>query len=358
MLETVAIIGPARFGIPLTQAVTAPLLGRLEARGWRPLAQIARLRGHPPAAQHGHHGVLHLGDHRRPRRLRRHLRRHRPAARAGGRHAPTPWRSPPPACSYGRPSPAPSRCSSTAAACATGTGSPPDARQLTGDIGAKTGESGASRARPLRSACRGSRPPPWPSRCCWPAPPGRCWPPWRLWLALAWVAARPDREPMPAGLVFAALLAGGRLRVRARRRARPRRGGAARRPRAALLVLTATWLRGAAGAEGLREVSRRVLGRLRRAARRAGGRAGARPDRARRAGSARGGAGAGAAAERGAAAARCRSWTRCWTGSSREASAFRAAPPPASRCAAGAPGGRGRLGRCLRRCLAAPLVPA
>src|SRR4051794_818649 len=33
MLETVAIIGPARFGVPLTQAMTAPMLGRLEARG-------------------------------------------------------------------------------------------------------------------------------------------------------------------------------------------------------------------------------------------------------------------------------------------------------------------------------------
>ena len=41
MLETVAIIGPARFGIPLTQAATAPLLGRLEARGWPALPQIA-----------------------------------------------------------------------------------------------------------------------------------------------------------------------------------------------------------------------------------------------------------------------------------------------------------------------------
>jgi len=40
MLETVAIIGPARIGIPLTQAITAPMLGRLEARGWRPLPQI------------------------------------------------------------------------------------------------------------------------------------------------------------------------------------------------------------------------------------------------------------------------------------------------------------------------------
>src|SRR5688572_26922851 len=40
MLETVAIIGPARLGIPLTQAATAPMLGRLEARGWPPLPQI------------------------------------------------------------------------------------------------------------------------------------------------------------------------------------------------------------------------------------------------------------------------------------------------------------------------------
>src|SRR4051794_13286166 len=40
MLETVAIIGPARIGIPLTQAATAPMLGRLEARGWRQLPQI------------------------------------------------------------------------------------------------------------------------------------------------------------------------------------------------------------------------------------------------------------------------------------------------------------------------------
>ncbi|MGH2780397.1 MAG: hypothetical protein ACRDLA_03090, partial [Thermoleophilaceae bacterium] len=40
MLETVAIIGPARFGIPLTQAATAPMLGRLEALGWPVAPQI------------------------------------------------------------------------------------------------------------------------------------------------------------------------------------------------------------------------------------------------------------------------------------------------------------------------------
>ncbi len=39
MLQTVAIIGPARFNGPLTQALTAPMLGRLEARGVRPLFQ-------------------------------------------------------------------------------------------------------------------------------------------------------------------------------------------------------------------------------------------------------------------------------------------------------------------------------
>jgi hypothetical protein len=83
------------------------------------------------------------------------------------------------------------------------------------------------------------------------------------WLALAWVLSRAERDPLRAGLVFAALLAGGAflfalggglgLETALRRAAR-----------AALLVLVATWLRAAARAPGLREVSRRVLGRLRR----------------------------------------------------------------------------------------------
>jgi hypothetical protein len=80
---------------------------------------------------------------------------------------------------------------------------------------------------------------------------------------MAWIASRPERGPVPAGLVFGALLAGGAF-------AFALGGGlgldtALRRAgRAALLVLVATWLRAAAGADGLREVSRRVLGRLRR----------------------------------------------------------------------------------------------
>ena len=47
MLETVAIIGPARFGVPLTQALTAPILGGLHARGvgfWPQLGACALVR--------------------------------------------------------------------------------------------------------------------------------------------------------------------------------------------------------------------------------------------------------------------------------------------------------------------------
>src|SRR6185503_8516025 len=80
-------------------------------------------------------------------------------------------------------------------------------------------------------------------------------------LAAAWTLSRPDPEPLRAGLAFAAILALGAfvfalggLGVDAALR---------RALRAGLLVLAATWLRAAAGAAGLREVSRRVLHRLR-----------------------------------------------------------------------------------------------
>ena len=83
------------------------------------------------------------------------------------------------------------------------------------------------------------------------------------WLAIAWVLARPDMSAAPTGLALAGLLAGSALVFTlvgglgldlALRRA----------ARAALLVLVATWLRAAAGADGLREVFRRLLGVLRR----------------------------------------------------------------------------------------------
>jgi hypothetical protein len=82
-----------------------------------------------------------------------------------------------------------------------------------------------------------------------------------LWLAVAWALSRPDPEPVRAGALFAALLAlgafafalGGGLGLEVALR---------RAIRAALLVAAATWLRAAAGVEGLRAVFHRVLGRI------------------------------------------------------------------------------------------------
>jgi hypothetical protein len=83
-----------------------------------------------------------------------------------------------------------------------------------------------------------------------------------VWLVPAWFLSEPDRDAVPLGLALAGLLAfaaltGGLL------------SGAGieltlqRVLRAVLLVAVATWMRAAAGPGGLREVFRRVLRRLR-----------------------------------------------------------------------------------------------
>ncbi|HEV2074618.1 MAG TPA: hypothetical protein VGR10_00095 [Thermoleophilaceae bacterium] len=84
------------------------------------------------------------------------------------------------------------------------------------------------------------------------------------WLAAATLAAaRPERDVVRSGLALAAVLALGGLLFSVV-------GGLGldvglrRGARAGLLVLVATWLRAAAGPEGLREVVRRTLRRLRR----------------------------------------------------------------------------------------------
>ncbi|HEX2413744.1 MAG TPA: hypothetical protein VHJ37_00880 [Thermoleophilaceae bacterium] len=265
MLETVAIIGPARFGIPFTQAVTAPLLGRLEARGWSLAPQILTC------------GVLRLIHNTATtaffiwvitggldayagtydalgRRLgidvgtadalaltaagllvwaifasviqvlvyRRGLRDwdQRAAVDAGSENLddddpPAASEPEPPAYRRGRFDP---RAVTVAAAVAFGLLLVSTEWLVLGAVSA--------------------------------------------WLALAWASATTDREPVPVGLLFAAVLGLGALVFTL--------GGglgldlALRRAlRAALIVLVATWLRAAAGAEGLREVFRRGLGRLR-----------------------------------------------------------------------------------------------
>ncbi len=83
------------------------------------------------------------------------------------------------------------------------------------------------------------------------------------WLTVAWLTARADAAPVRAGLALAALLGGGAL-------AFGLIGGIdvqltlQRALRATLLVLVATWLRAAAGEQGVREIARRSLRRLRR----------------------------------------------------------------------------------------------
>jgi hypothetical protein len=83
------------------------------------------------------------------------------------------------------------------------------------------------------------------------------------WLALATVTSRPDPQPLRLGLALTALLAA--TAFGAAWLADLGADEAARRAtRAALLVLVATWLRAAAGADGLREVFTRALRRLQR----------------------------------------------------------------------------------------------
>jgi hypothetical protein len=254
MLESVAIMGPARVGIPLTQAVSAPLLGRLEARSvgavGQALACAAVRLAHNTAttaffiwvitggldAYAGTYealgrrlgvevgtaealgltavGLLGWAAFASPIQVavyRRGLRRWDPAERGV-----TPEPNPPTGASA-----PPGRFDPRAAAVAAAIG-----------FGLLLGTT----AWPLLAAVS-------------------------AWLTLGWVAARADRSVLPQGLALAGLLAGGALLFTlgaglgvdvALRRAL----------RAALLVLTATWLRAAARPEGLREVFRRSLGRL------------------------------------------------------------------------------------------------
>jgi hypothetical protein len=262
MLETVAIIGPARFGVPLTQALTAPMLGRLHARGvgfWPQLAACALVRLIHNAATTaffiwviaggldayagtydaiGRRVGIDVGTadalvltaasllawaafastvqvlvYRRGLRAWNDSGEGEPVAGVWGQKLPPVTEKMPHTPRFD-----------------------PRAVALSAAV-AFALLLGSTEWAFLASAA--------------------------AWLAAAWALSRADREPLRAGAVFAAILAAGAL-------AFALGGGlgldeALRRAlRAALLVLTATWLRAAAGADGLREVSRRGLRRLRR----------------------------------------------------------------------------------------------
>jgi hypothetical protein len=267
MLETVAIIGPARLGIPLTQAATAPMLGRLEARGWRPLPQILACAAirllHNTATTAFFIWVITGG-----------LDAYAGTYDAIGRR-------------LGVEIGSADALALTLAGLLAWAAFASTVQVLIYRRGLASWD-GLAHESDVDRAIGGKRQAREPAAGGAAVPQERRFDPraialaaavafglllastdWALlaavalWLTVAWGAARPDKQPLKAGLLFAALLSGGAfafalggglgLDVAARRAAR-----------AALLVLTATWLRGAAGAEGLREVSRRVLGRLRR----------------------------------------------------------------------------------------------
>ena len=267
MLETVAIIGPARLGVPLTQAVSAPILGRLHARGvgfWPQLFACATVRLLHNAATTAFFIWVITGG----------LDAYAGTYDALGRRVGIEVGS------------ADALALTLAgllvwAAFASTVQVLVYRRGLRAWAGAE-GSTAAPREAPAtqvgekRRVIRNDR-----------LSPGRFDPravaaaalvafvlllsstAWALlasvlaWLALAWVLSRPERDPVPAGLVFAALLAGGAF-VFALGGGLGLDTALRRAGRAALLVLVATWLRAAARAIGLREVSRRVLGRLRR----------------------------------------------------------------------------------------------
>ena len=252
MLESVAIIGPTRFSVPLTQALTAPLLGRLEARSVSPVVQaiacgLVRLL-HNAAVTAFFIWVI-----------------------AGGLDA------------YAGTYDALGgqlglEVGSAGALAVTGVGLLGWAafasavqvavyrRGLRRWLHSEQGEAPPVAEAPDRAAARFD-----PRVVALAAVIAfvllLASTEWILlaavagWLALAWLACRPDRSVLPAGLALTGLLAGGALLFGLVGGLGPdvalRRG-----LRAALLVLTATWLRAAAGAAGLREVFRRTLGRL------------------------------------------------------------------------------------------------
>ena len=258
MLETVAIIGPARFGVPLTQALTAPILGRLHARGvgfWPQLAACALVRLLHNAATTAFFIWVIAGG------LEAYAGTYDAIGRRVGIEVGTAdalvltvvsllawaaFASTVQVLVYRRglrswdPSagePQQPRVDTDGAASAHNLGRF-DPRAVTLSAVVAFVLLLASTEWILLAAVA-------------------------AWLLTAWLLAKPDPEPLSAGLIFAAILAAGAF-------AFALGGGLGldhalrRAARAALLVLTATWLRAAARAAGLREVFRRALARLRR----------------------------------------------------------------------------------------------
>ena len=261
MLETVAIIGPARFGIPLTQAATAPLLGRLEARGvgvaLQALACGAIRLLHNTATTAFFIWIVtggldaYAGTYDS---LGRRVGIEIGTADAlvltvAGLLAWAVFASVVQVLVYRRGL---RNWETNGASTAVLKTSPPCSGEKSSEVARRRFDP---RAIALAAAVAFAL---LLASTEWLLLAGIS-----AWLAAAWATSRGDREPVATGVVFAAVLAAGALLFTL--------GGGLgldmalrRAARAALLVLVATWLRAAAGADGLREVARRALGRMRR----------------------------------------------------------------------------------------------
>ena len=264
MLQTIAIMGPTRAGIPLTQAISAPVLGRMEARGRGTAAQALaaaaiRVAHNVPGAAFYIWVIIGL------------------EAYAGSYDTLFGWLPFLPDGTTGA-------LVGTALSLVGWTVFASIVQAVVYRRGLRRWppESGREHGPPADPAGAVAAP------SLRPRPPGARFDPravtlaailafavllsgtaWVLlgavaaWLAVAWVFARGDRSVVRSGLVLTAVIALGTLvfgivggmglEVTARRTLR-----------AALLVLVATWLRFAAGEDGLREVFRRGLHRVRR----------------------------------------------------------------------------------------------
>lgn len=258
MLQNCALIGPARSGIPLTQALSAPLLGRMQARGIGlagRLAACTTIRAVNQLVAMAFYVLVIVGGVDPYTDAYDGLARHVPLLPEGRTAA---------LLLSGASMLAWTLFASTVQVLVYERGLK--------DWPATPGLADRSAAAPARPAARSrQRFDPRAVTACALLAFGALLldTEWLLlgavtaWLGAAWLLARGDREPVRPGLAFAAVLGTGALLVGLT-------GGAdieltlQRAVRAVLLVLVATWLRAAAGEAGLREVARRSLDRVRR----------------------------------------------------------------------------------------------
>jgi hypothetical protein len=255
MLQTVAVMGPARISPPLTQAITAPMMGRLQARGAHPVTEflaclVLRLVQYAVLLAVFIYVILggideFTGSYETLTGWLGIVPQGPEAALVVTAAGQTLWAiffSAVQVAAYRRalgnwPEVTPATASAPTA---------PAAEHVPGRFDPRAVLLAALLASALLLASTS----------------------WALllgvtaWLVPAWLLARPDNEAVPLGILLAALLAfaaltggllsGAGLEMTLRRTLR-----------AVLLVAVATWMRAAAGAPGLRETFRRVLHRLR-----------------------------------------------------------------------------------------------